>query len=686
VIYWTAFALITVVAYLWPGYALLSCVELEGVGRWGRLLFALPTSLIVVPFFLVAISNFAPFVPALWQVLAVGLALAACSWVLRTKHRLALIRVVPRNQDSFPGSRLEWLLALGFCALFAVVTCLPRLDALVGGDLATTVGPGDASWQLARAVSVARSGLPPSHYFLPDLKLTYYYWSVIYPALLSNQPLLHVSLAQAVSVATVVQTAAFLAVFYLVLRLSLRTVRARIAGILLITIMGGLDGFAALGKNLGDLEWWQTKVPWIANGFQISSPITWFMWVPQHVAGAMVFLVCLLLWRNVRGPNLIRSACLGLVFGFAFGTSAWVFLAMALALGLWFLLCRGWRLARRGAPFAILAFGVFLVGSWKQILLERTSAAGLQFANFRVPLLEAYLGIQTAKAQLLDHLLTLLGAPVVLSWVLLIEMGSAFVLYLAFLARRRFGRSAWERFLAVFPLVCLLLILVFRSSDNLDDLVMRGVIPAQVCMILAAATVVDRFEWKALRLRRKAFSLYFGLALILVQLVWPLEEIGSLSAPALGAAFDAKADVRVRGLLVAQAVRWPEELAYIHWANEHTAPDAVFIESGLSGEQQDLEFLHLERMRYLPADAIRTSLDPSTDMSLKGLADWQGQLGKGTLLCEAVRSPYVRARASTLYYVARGAAEPSSGTLVYQDNYVHLYLVTPSVRQRCDKS
>ncbi|MGA2112006.1 MAG: hypothetical protein ABSG98_07635 [Anaerolineales bacterium] len=49
VIYWTAFALITVVAYLWPGYALLSCVELEGVGRWGRLLFALPTSLIVLP-------------------------------------------------------------------------------------------------------------------------------------------------------------------------------------------------------------------------------------------------------------------------------------------------------------------------------------------------------------------------------------------------------------------------------------------------------------------------------------------------------------------------------------------------------------------------------------------------------------------------------------------------------------
>jgi hypothetical protein len=52
VIYWTAFALITVVAYLWPGYALLSCVELEGVGRWGRLLFALPTSLIGIPFFL----------------------------------------------------------------------------------------------------------------------------------------------------------------------------------------------------------------------------------------------------------------------------------------------------------------------------------------------------------------------------------------------------------------------------------------------------------------------------------------------------------------------------------------------------------------------------------------------------------------------------------------------------------
>lgn len=685
-IYWTGFALICIVAYFLPGYAALSCIELDGIGRLNRLLLALPTSLIIVPFLLVAASDFVAFVPALWQLLALSLLLGLCGLILRARRRVARIKVFSRNPDGLRESRQEWVLVLGFCAVFAAITCLPRLDALLQGDLASTVGPQDASWQVARAVSVARSGLPPSHYFLPDLKLVYYFWSEVYPALLSNQPLIHVSTAQAVTIATWFQTLAFLAVFYTFLCLNFRSLFARIGGMLLTTVMGGLDLFATLGNGLADREWWQTTVPWIANGFQISSPITWFVWVPQHVAAAMAFVICLIVWRNVRGSNLVRSVAIGLLFAFAFGTSAWVFLSMVVGITLWFLLSRGWKLVRGGAPFAAVALGVFSLGSWRQILIERTNAAALGFANYRVPLLEIYLGIHTARAQLLDHLLTVLGAPVVLSWVFLVEMGSAFVLYLCFLAGRRFGRSTWERFLVVFPLVYSVLVLVFRSSDNTNNLVMRGIIPAQICMILAAVCVIDEFKWNTLRPGMKAVCAYLGLAIFLAQCVWPFEEIRWLSAPATGAVFDAKTEVRVRGLLVAEPVRWPGKLAYIDWANERTEPNAVFVEAGLSGEQAAPEFLHLERMRYMPAAAIRGTIDPSLDMSLRGLADWQAQLGSQSLLCAAATSPFVKAHGSALYYVVRGTIQAPLTTLVYQDPYVRIYLVPPSIRQECGRN
>lgn len=678
-IYWVAFALLALAAYLLPGYTFLSCVRLDGVGRIGRLFLALPTSLVIVPFLLVGVSGFWPFVPALWQLIAISILFAACSWILREKGWLPQLNVLPRNRDSFPGSRLEWLLVMGFCLLYAVGTSLPRLDAFVQGDLASTVGPSDAAWQLARAVSIARSGLPPGYYFLPDLKLAYYYWSGVYPAVLSNQPLLSVSLARAVSVATCLQTAAFLMVFYLLLRLNFRTIAARVGGLVFTTLVGGYDYFAGMGSREADREWWQTHVHWIANGFQISSPITWFIWVPQHVAGAMAFVISLLIWRNVRGHNLVRAAAIGLLLSFAVGTSAYVFLSMAIALAVWFWLHRGWRLWRRGVPLAGTGLAVFALGSWKQILLEHASATGLAPANFRVPLLEAYLG----AGGRLDHLLTLVTAPVVVSWVFLIEMGLPFVLYLWFVVRQAFGRNAWERFLAVFPLVCLLLILVVRSSDETNNLVMRGIIPAQICIVLAAVAVIDRANWRGFRPGRTALLWYLGLTIVLVQCVWPFEELRWLSAPALGAVLGVKNDVRVGGLVVAQPANWPDGLSYIHWANEHTSPGAVFVEGGLSKEQGDLEFMYLERLRFLPAQAIRKSADPASDVSLSQLATLASRLGKQSLLCQAVRSPYVAAHGPSLYYVSRAGLVPSMGSPVYQDQYVRVYVVSASVREAC---
>ena len=203
-------------------------------------------------------------------------------------------------QATFPPSRGETILAAAFILLFTLAINLPRLDFLVNGNLATWGGSGDEYWHLAELVSVARSGLPPRHYFFPDQPLVYYYWSWIYPAILANTPGLGVSLARALAVHAIMQTGAFVGLSWYLLRLNLRSRLARWGGLWALTLAGGFDFFATL--SMYKVEDWQRRVVWLVSNNQISSFPTLFMWVPQHVAGAMAFVLALLLWRNVRAP------------------------------------------------------------------------------------------------------------------------------------------------------------------------------------------------------------------------------------------------------------------------------------------------------------------------------------------------------------------------------------------------
>ena len=54
------FAVEAVIAYVLPGYLALHLVDLPRARRWLRLALAVPVSLVIVPFFLVAVSNRRP--------------------------------------------------------------------------------------------------------------------------------------------------------------------------------------------------------------------------------------------------------------------------------------------------------------------------------------------------------------------------------------------------------------------------------------------------------------------------------------------------------------------------------------------------------------------------------------------------------------------------------------------------
>lgn len=80
------------------------------------------------------------------------------------------------------------------------------------------VFPWDETWHLAQLTSVARTGIPPQHYLFPTLRLSYYYASWIYPAIIGNLPVFQVSLARAMAIQAYIQVFAFLGAVYCFLR------------------------------------------------------------------------------------------------------------------------------------------------------------------------------------------------------------------------------------------------------------------------------------------------------------------------------------------------------------------------------------------------------------------------------------------------------------------------------------
>lgn len=128
-IYWVAFALITILTYFLPGYALLSCARLEGIGRMGRFLLAVPVSLVLVPYALILVGSVFPLVPSLWMLAAGCLLMFAVALVHGRRTHNGTLTLVPRNQGASSPGALEWVGSLGLhpcvCRLGKPAECRP---------------------------------------------------------------------------------------------------------------------------------------------------------------------------------------------------------------------------------------------------------------------------------------------------------------------------------------------------------------------------------------------------------------------------------------------------------------------------------------------------------------------------------------------------------------------------------
>jgi hypothetical protein len=665
-------------AYWLPGAALASLVEWRGVGRLARILAPFAISLVVTPVLLVLPSALIPYHPDLFVLGGFTLALFLAGALLRRLGRRPVLEFRPRTKN--PGSRRELILGSGLLVLTAVLAVVPRLPLLIYGSQVGSAIISDFYWHLSELTAVARSGLPPQHDFFPGVPLIYYYYSWIYPAVLATLPTAGESLMRLLNLQVAVILLAFLGVLFAFLRNNLNSAGSRWFALIFLTLAGGLDFFTS--PSLYSHEWWQNQTSALVSQVQIPAMLTTYVGVPQHVAGAMGFLMLLLLWRNFRGSLPVRGALAVVVAAFILGTSTFVFISAAVAALVWVWQYRRALFNRRALIAAVCLAAFFLLLAGPQIALSFTEEGSVRWGEFRVVIAEAATGTTYARSVIIDQVLTILAFPVVASVILAVEMGLPFVLYAVWLFRGAGKRSGpWHRFLAVYPLA-FLPIAFLLASPNFG---MRGIIPVLILMVFGAALLVEeigRRTWTGWQRTVLTYGLaVFLLAQILstgVEWLVPARK-GMAEALRLDRGFFAlpleqNAFPDGDNHLIPAVPALPEALNYIYWANANLPADALVVEIGLPGDYNRLHLL--ERMCFVDPAEVEAIPNGVRDLTLVNSAQldaWWSSLGDRTVWEKALHSTYVLDRNVPVYLIVHNGTPGAAGLLVYRDSYVSIY-------------
>jgi hypothetical protein len=669
-------------AYWLPGAALASLIEWRGFGRLARWLAPFALSIVVTPVLLVLPTLFTAYRPGLWTLAIFSAALFLAGGLLARLKKRPVLGL--RNRVNKPPSKRETILGAAFVLLVTGMAMLPRLHMLLYGGEIGTANLSDTYWHIAETTAIARGGIPPRHFLFPDLPLLYYYWSWIYPAVLGDLPSLGGSLLRLLNVHTAVNLLVFLGVLYAFLRLNLHSPKTRWFALVFLTLAGGFDFFT--GPSLLSHEWWQNYSPALVSKVQIPALLTNFITEPQHVAGATAVLLLLLLWRNVRGNLLIRGMLAVVAAAFMFGTSAFVFLSTAIAVLVWAFFHRR-VLLRRRAMLPVLGLAVlFLLLTGSQIALSLSQGSTVRWGEFRAVILEAGTGTSYARSVIIDQILTLLAFPLVSGILLLIEIGLPFALYAAWFFRRLGRRlTGWQGLLAWYPALYIPVAFLLQHTN----FALRGMIPVQIVIVLAAAAAlegIDRRSWS--RVQKAALNYGFVL-LAAAQVLSAAEEWWGFARRGLGAALRLEEGFIALPIPTDRAFAdgdthfippmpgLSQNLQYIYWVNANLPADALFVEIGLP-EDSNRQHL-LERMRFVDPAELEKVLHSERDLNIvdpQALAAWWRGLGGGSVLDKVLRTEYVLRYHVPVYVIVHEGVLPDLGEPVYRDDFVTIYLLS----------
>lgn len=671
--YWPLLILLSVLLYALPGIAALKLFRLTGIGRVAQCLLSIPVSLVLIPVALVIVSNFIPFLPMYWMVVLMTILLWVVGVFLDRKQKKPSLQFRSRVFPSKKPSPREWILIGGAILLFSLLVNLPRIEMFVHGDQSLAAATWDEYWHLSEVISVARTGIPPLHYFYPEVPLIYYYFSWITPATLVNQPILNIPIARALALHSFLQVISFLGLAYYLLRQNFKRTTSRVFGLASFTILGGLDYFTTLNQN----EWWQKDVDWLTSNNQISSFVTLYAWVPQHLAGGMAFLLALLLWRNVRCSTVIRISFLGILLGFTFGTSVFVCIAFVVAImvGLWIYRKKLFR--KKNIRWSLLFLCILLIIDWHQVLLTLSHPGTIGISNFRIPLLEKYFNSASEKIEWADGLLTIGLLPLFGSIILFIEIGVGYAMYLIWSLWKGWRSTlTWQKFLFLYPILFYLLSCIITDDRGGGNFTMRGMIPAQIAIVFAATLFLESIRFPKQWAPRLVLAYLCFVVVFCQSISWVIDLQAMIRTP-LGDALGTTNKIKLFGINFASSIQWPESLEYIHWLNKNTPNNALIIEEDLPASD-DLRFRMLERIRFMDPKKVELLLYAYHDNDLLSpiaLDELEARISQSSLLDVARQSSYAKRTSAEIYYVTREGAHPEFGEPVFTDHFVTIYRI-----------
>jgi hypothetical protein len=489
---------------VWPGIACARWLGLPVNWRDARLCaVALIGSLALTPLIVFVAAPFVPFTP-LGISLSIGLVTAAA--LLSAPRGRPNEPAISISRPALAVMALTFFVVLG--ALLPVAntyraSLLPMQGAYIAGDWQKHYG---LVWE------ILTTGIPPRNMFFaldPPAIQSYYIFfhlTVALLAVLSDQ-IFSINF-WLVACAAMAATAVLLAIYVLACLLW-KSDKAALASLLCISLLGGLDVIPSLATYI--LSTTPPTGPYIhVDGWdgcssEISTFMTMYTWVPQHVLALAALLLAWLIYQLGRSgirPALLVALCLVSALGY----SIYVPLGAAAGIGL-YVLAKGIRFVRKrervsellhtrpwlvaGAIAAIVALpiaryeisGSAMAGGAPVALWVRTAGVpgwGLLSAT----IFQSSFPQGNIIAQLLD-----------LPLYFLFEVGVTLFLALIALAafRGKWRQHPWQ--IGLLVSVSSLLISIFvRSTLGCNDLGFRAIFPAQAMLALLAGG-----GWLALR-------------------------------------------------------------------------------------------------------------------------------------------------------------------------------------------
>ena len=506
-IFFTVLALVLLPLFmLAPGYVIgwaANILDFQHRRVITRLLLGNALSVAIVPAFTFLIARLAQ-IKTSW-------------WIFIPVWGLFFWLIIPElSKLHFPRDR--WVrLAIGLTLSWVLLAVFSLVDLQVGQGLYYSVIASDWTHRVAMTDAIVRTGIPPVNpFFFPGepVKVSYYYFWSIYPALLT-QLTGGILSARITFIASAIGCGiALRSVAALYLRFhspeGSQDVGPRTAGVLGLLFLTGLDIiFIAIMLS------YYPNFPGLAEGWNGSAGITSWngatLWVPNHVASLIACLTSLILFQSVSTQTktlnrFILLALVGICLASAVGMSIYVAFVFLVFWGLWFLISLLTRETRAKAAWLFLAgmFAFFFISPFLIDTLKNrdNSATVLNIFSFAVRpifLIENNSLVQNAVPnQTLRELIHVLLLPA----NYFLELGFFMLAGLVYL-QFSFKNTSSRKIISVDLLLLLTSVGICSFFESTiiqnNDLGWRGILPAQFILLIWSVNILSEIFAKLFR-------------------------------------------------------------------------------------------------------------------------------------------------------------------------------------------